>query len=222
MNDLIEYTGITWGYARVSTEEQSLDLQIDAVVAAGIPRERIVTEKHTGRKMARPEFDRLKLKMARGDCLAVWKLDRLGRSTIGVLKEIEQLEKDGIHFRCINDVTFDTTSPMGKFILTLISAIAQLESDFASQRTKAGLAAARKRGNMPGRKHLILKYPKRIKRFTELWIEGLIPDGIMSAQDVIDEMNKADPKAPKIKNKTSYSNWKAAGFPGFERPKEND
>lgn len=223
MKDLTQFTGVIWGYARVSTEDQNLDMQIDALTKAGVPEILIHSEKKSGRNMKRPQLDALKRKMAKGDCLVVWKLDRLGRSTKGVLDTIHEFEERGIHFRTIQD-NIDTTTPMGKVILTVFAAMAQLESDLASERTKAGMEAARRRGRVAGRKHSVLSCPNRLKRFTELWVAGDIPDGLMSASQVVEELNAVKSKLPPIKSVAVYSNWKSRGFKGFEPPegKERD
>lgn len=217
MNLPPDFSGVFYGYARVSTEEQNLDLQIAALKDAGVAETHIFTEKKTGRNMDRPQLERVVKLMRKGDCLVVWRLDRLGRSVRGLVDMIENLRKKGIHFRSLRDPYFDTTA-MGMMLFNIMASMAQLESDMNSERTKAGIAQAKKRGVKFGRQHYILGYPKRLKRFTELWASGRIPDGDMSFKDIIDEMNAVDRKAPQIKSTGSYGNWKAKGFPGFERP----
>ena len=210
-----KFEGRLFGYARVSTEEQNLDLQMDALVAAGVDRDFIYHEKHTGRKMNRPQLKNVLKVMRKGDCLVVWKLDRLGRSALGLAQTVKDLEENGMHFRAL-DYNIDTTQPFGKLVFQIMAAIAELESAMISQRTKAGVAAAKARGVEFGRKHYILSYPKRLKKFTEMWIDGDIPDGRTTAMEVIAEMHKADPKAPVFKSTGSYTNWKSQGFPGFD------
>lgn len=208
-----QFDGRYFGYVRVSTEEQSLDLQMDALKAAGVPLERIYSDKASGRSMRRPGLERVRRVMRKGDCLVVWRLDRLGRSALGLATTIKELEENGVHFKTL-DWDLDTSGPFGKLIFTLMAAIAELESDMISQRTKAGVAAAKARGQEFGRKHYIVGYPKRLKEFTRLWASGELEE--MTAEAVVDAMHDADKKAPKFKQAQSYRNWKAKGFSGFD------
>lgn len=137
------------GYARVSTVEQNADLQIRALNDAGC---RKVYTDHgvSGTKVKRPELEKL-LEYARsGDELVVWKLDRLGRNTRQLLDLVDSLETRGIHFRSLTE-GIATTGPMGKAMLTVMSAFAQLERDQLAERTKAGMKAAEARGRRGGR-----------------------------------------------------------------------
>ena len=206
-----------FGYARVSTVDQDLALQRHALIEAGVPENHITEDKKSGRTLDRDGLKLVIKLMRKGDTLIVWRLDRLGRNAKDLLTLIDDLTASGIEFRSIKE-GIDTTTPAGKLMLTMLSAMAQFESDVASERTRAGMAEAKRQGRSAGRKHYILAYPKRLARFTELWIEGAIPDGHMSHADVIAEMNRIDPKAPKMKSAGSYSNWKAKGFPGFNKP----
>lgn len=208
-----DFDGALFGYARVSTEDQSLDLQIDALVAAGVPREYIFTEKQSGRTMERRALMNMIDLMNPGDCLVVWKLDRLGRSALGVAQVVAALNEQNKHFRTL-DWDIDTTHPFGKMIFQIMAAMAELESNLISERTKAGIAAAKARGKEYGRKGYIVGYPKRLRAFTDLWTSGDL-DG-MSAQDVVAAMHKADPKAPRFRSPQSYLNWKSRGYPGFD------
>lgn len=212
-----EFTGTLYGYGRVSTEDQNLDLQIDALRKAGVPDKNIFTEKRSGKNMDRPKFRKMMRMIRPGDCVVIWKLDRLGRTMLGVLQTVEEMEKQRVHFRVIRD-NIDTTTPMGRLILHLFAAIAQLERDLISERTKAGMEAARAKGAVFGRGHYILNYPKRLARFEELWKSGELQK--MRAMDIIEEMHRVDPKAPKYGSTQSYINWKSKGFPGFDKPEE--
>lgn len=221
MRSLTNFTGVLYGYARVSTEDQNLNLQIDALEAAGVPRSHIFEEKMSGRQMSRPQFERVKKLMRKGDCLVVWKLDRLGRSALGLAQVVKDLEDEGKHFRAL-DWDIDTTQPFGKLVFHIMAAIAELESNLISQRTKAGVAAAKARGQEFGRKHYIIGYPKRLKRFTQLWAQGkihfagpLMADHL-TAEQIVDEMHKVDKRAPKYSSPQSYTNWKQRGFEGFD------
>ena len=217
MLNIPDFTGHLYGYARVSTEEQNLDLQMDALRAAGIPENQIFTEKLSGKTTKRPQLELCRKVMRKGDALVVWRLDRIGRNTIEVVQFIDELAKDEIYFRSLSEA-LDLTTPMGKFMLTIFAGLAQWERDMISQRTSAGMKAARARGVRMGPKHRILDCPKRFARFVEMWRSGDIPDGEMSARAISDELNAVPgSKLPKMASHTSYANWKARGFPGFDR-----
>jgi DNA invertase Pin-like site-specific DNA recombinase len=138
------------GYARVSTEEQHLDLQLDDLTRAGIRPEDIKVEKRSGAKTL-TVLKRTTALLQQGDSLTVWKLDRLGRTVIAVLSTIRELVERGVTVRSLKDsVVIDPSSAMGKFQLTLIAAQAELERDMIIERTKAGMAAAKARGKFTG------------------------------------------------------------------------
>jgi DNA invertase Pin-like site-specific DNA recombinase len=200
----------TFGYARVSTDEQDIALQEDALNRHGV--DHIFWEKMTGARMDRPQLARCIKVCRKGDKIVVWKLDRLGRSTVGLIEAVEALEAKGIQLVSIVD-HIDTTTAMGKFFFTIMAAIAQLERDMISERTKAGVAAYKARGGKMGKPHFVRDYPKRLIRFNELW--PLIMDGAMTGKEVIAEMNAADPAAPKVKTPQSFYNWRAKGYEGF-------
>ncbi|MEX1078541.1 MAG: recombinase family protein [Homoserinimonas sp.] len=145
----MEQRGYQLGYARVSTGDQSTDLQIDALEAARC--DRIFVDKGvSGMQARRPELDRL-LDLARsGDTLVVWKLDRLGRGTRNLLEFLDELKQRGVKFRSLTE-GLTVEGPMGDAMITVRTAFAQLERDLLSERTKAGLAAARARGRVGGR-----------------------------------------------------------------------
>jgi DNA invertase Pin-like site-specific DNA recombinase len=136
------------GYARVSTLDQNLDLQLDALTAAGC--EKLFIDKMSGAK-ARPGLDEALAFLRSGDALVVWKLDRLGRRTVQLLQLIEELNTRGIGFKSLSNA-IDTTTPEGMFIYRISSAFAELERDLARERTMAGLQAARARGRKGGRR----------------------------------------------------------------------
>ena len=137
------------GYARVSTQDQRLDLQVDALRAAGCSR--IFEEKASGYQGPRPQFDAMDAYVHEGDTLVVWKLDRLGRSTMQLMQYVNGLQERGVDFVSLQDA-IDTTTPAGKFFFTVMAAFAQLEHDLIVERTNAGLAAARARGRKGGRR----------------------------------------------------------------------
>jgi len=139
------------GYARVSTDDQRLDLQIAALTKAGIPEDRIYMEQISGVKSHRPQLSECIKAMREGDVLVVWRLDRLGRSLPELIKIMGQLQERGIGFRSLNE-SIDTTTAVGRMVFHMMGAIAQFERDIISERTKAGLKAARIRGHRGGRK----------------------------------------------------------------------
>lgn len=141
------------GYARVSTEGQNLDRQIDALVKAGIDRRNIYTEKITGTKRDRPELNRMLSELQIGDVVLVSDLTRISRSTKDLLEIVEKICSKGASIKSIKDTWLDTTSqnPYNAFLLTVMSALSQLERDLISQRTREGLASAKARGRSGGR-----------------------------------------------------------------------
>ncbi|WP_103108745.1 recombinase family protein [Brevibacillus reuszeri] len=136
------------GYARVSTQDQSLDLQIDALTGAGC--DEIYREKVSGMKDDRPELDRLLSYARQGDTLVIYKLDRLGRSTKRLLELAEELEQRGIELVSIRD-QIDTSTAVGKAMFRMLMVLAEMERDIIVERTRAGLEAARARGKVGGR-----------------------------------------------------------------------
>jgi DNA invertase Pin-like site-specific DNA recombinase len=137
------------GYARVSTTDQNPQLQLDALKESGATR--IFTDHGVGGSMARrPELDACLDHLREGDVLTVWKLDRLGRNTQHVLAVVDDLTSRGIGFRSITE-GLHTDGPMGRAMLTIMAAFAQLERDTMIERTRAGLAAAAANGRKGGR-----------------------------------------------------------------------
>lgn len=136
------------GYARVSTDDQRLDLQRDALTQAGC--ERVYEDKESGAKAARPGLA-MALEVARqGDTLVVWRLDRLGRSLKDLIEMVERLENQGIGLRSLKE-SIDTASSGGRLVFHLFGALAEFERALIRERTRAGLAAARARGRKGGR-----------------------------------------------------------------------
>ncbi len=142
-----------YGYARVSTEDQNLDLQRDALRAAGC--EQIVEDVGVSAvAKKRKGFDDLVYALQDGDTLIIWKLDRAFRSLRQALDVLEVFERRGIEFRSLTD-QIDTTTPMGKCMYQVRNAFAELERSLISERTKAGMEAARARGKQIGRPRLL-------------------------------------------------------------------
>ena len=136
------------GYARVSTDDQNLDLQRDALKKAGC--ERIYEEKESGGKADRPELLRLMEALRPGDTIAVWRLDRLGRSIKNLIETVEKIEAAGAGFQSLTE-SIDTTTSGGKLIFHIFAALAEFERNLIRERTQAGLKAARARGRNGGR-----------------------------------------------------------------------
>ncbi len=136
------------GYARVSTEDQRLDAQTDALAAAGA--ERVFAERVSGARRARPELDRMLDQLRPGDVVVVTKYDRLARSLKDLLEIVEAVGARGAGFRSLAE-DIDTTTPAGRLIFHVFASIAQFERERISERTREGLAAARARGRVGGR-----------------------------------------------------------------------
>ena len=136
------------GYARVSTEDQNLDGQLDALKAAGA--EKIFADKITGTARSRPELDRLLDQLRQGDVITVTKYDRLARSLRDLLDIVDAIQERGAGFRSLAE-DIDTTTPAGRLVFHVFASIAQFERERISERTKEGLEAARKRGRVGGR-----------------------------------------------------------------------
>ena len=140
-----EFEGQMIGYARTSREDQNLNMQLNGLRGAGIEDNFIFYEKLSALAPKRPQYD-LALKRCRsGDCLVVYKLDRLGRSAVGLIKTIDDLKARGVHFKSLTE-PFDTTTPMGTMMLGMMALLAQLERDVTSERTVDGIAAAKEDG----------------------------------------------------------------------------
>ncbi len=139
------------GYARVSTDDQDLSLQIDALTRQGIPESAIFMDKVSGAKTERPGLTKCLEALRSGDILVVWRLDRLGRSMRHLITLVEDLRGRGIGFCSLNEGAIDTTCASGELMFNISSALAQFERRLIQERTKAGLAAARARGRNGGR-----------------------------------------------------------------------
>lgn len=137
------------GYARVSTQDQNPQLQLDALAAGGC--EQTFHEKATGKFRERPELTTCLRTLRQGDTLVVWKLDRLARSLKDLVGIVDDLKQRGVGFKSITE-SIDTTSPGGRLVFHLFGALAEFEHALIRERTVAGLAAARARGRTGGRK----------------------------------------------------------------------
>lgn len=166
------------GYARVSTEDQITRLQLDALNAAGVTT---IFEEKTSAISARPELARAIDSLRPGDCLVVWKLDRLARSLADLLKILDRLADRGASFRSLTEPV-DTSTPMGIFVVQVLGAVAQLERSLIIQRTTAGIRAARSRGVQWGRKPL-LSTAERLE-VAHLAASGVPPGAIAHAYGI--------------------------------------
>lgn len=142
--------GLLIGYARVSTIEQKLDLQLDALKRAGVSDGDIYVEKVSGGSKKRPALERAIRALRPGDTLVVWRLDRMGRNLLDLLNRMAYLQKHGIHFRSLTE-SIDTSTIMGQLLLHILGAIAQFERQLTQERTNAGIRAHVERGGKHGR-----------------------------------------------------------------------
>lgn len=141
--------GYKIGYARVSTQDQNLDRQIDQLKEAGCKK--IFEEKITGTKKERPQLSRLLDELREDDTIIITELTRLSRSTKDLFKLVELIENKGANIKSLKESWLDTTTPQGKLMFTIFAGISQFERDLISQRTLEGLASARARGRKGGR-----------------------------------------------------------------------
>lgn len=169
------------GYARVSTQDQNLELQTTALENFGC--EKIFKEKKSAIK-ERPELEKLIQHIRKGDKVVVWKLDRLGRSLRHLINTISQFEEMGVEFVSMND-NIDTSTAQGRLMFNLFASFAEFERELISERTKAGLAHARANGRKGGRKPGLSKESKQ-KAWNALYMLENKPE--MSVQDIQKEL----------------------------------
>lgn len=157
------------GYARVSTKEQELDLQLDALKAAGVPESLIFTDRVSGARKERVGLNACLEEIKEGDMLLVWRIDRLGRSLSHLVSLVEGLRERGVHLRSLCDGVIDTSSASGELVFNVFSSLAQFERRLIQERVRAGLEAARARGRKGGRKRLSPDDPrvKAAKKMSE-------------------------------------------------------
>jgi DNA invertase Pin-like site-specific DNA recombinase len=162
------------GYARVSTHEQNLDLQLDALRQAGC--ERIFEDRISGARAERPGWEQLKLALREGDTVVVWRLDRLGRSLKHLIDVVTELSESGVGFQSLAE-SLDTTTNGGKLVFHIFGALAEFERGIIRERTLAGLASARARGRKGGR-------PKKLTEKKLAYARQLLVDPNNSVADV--------------------------------------
>tara|TARA_B100000614_G_scaffold13511_1_gene11391 strand:+ start:64 stop:627 length:564 start_codon:yes stop_codon:yes gene_type:complete len=156
------------GYARVSTNDQNMAMQIEALQKAGC--DRIFTDVASGAKAERSGLTEALTYVREGDTLTVWKLDRLGRSMKHLIETVGELEANGIGFRSITE-NIDTNTPGGRLVFHLFGALSQFERDLIRERTNAGLQVAREKGRMGGRKPVMS--PEKLAKAQQLISSGL-------------------------------------------------
>ncbi|MDU4425543.1 MAG: recombinase family protein [Raoultella sp.] len=153
------------GYARVSTGDQNLDLQKNALIRAEC--ELIFDDMASGKDAKRAGLRKALKRLKPGDVLVVWKLDRLGRSVRDLITLVSDLQARGVHFKSLTD-SIDTSTPAGRFFFHVMSALAEMERELIVERTRAGLAAAREQGRIGGRRRVMTpEVVERARRMLE-------------------------------------------------------
>ncbi|MGH8210351.1 MAG: recombinase family protein [Steroidobacteraceae bacterium] len=158
------------GYARVSTQDQSLELQIAALKKAGCKK--IIDDKLSGSRAERPGLTKVLDLLRKGDTLVVWKLDRLGRSVKHLVDLVTELHHEGIQFKSLTD-SIDTGTASGRFFFHVMASLAEMERELTVERTRAGLAVARKLGRVGGRKRRMTE--NKVKAAKRLLADGTPP-----------------------------------------------
>jgi DNA invertase Pin-like site-specific DNA recombinase len=158
------------GYARVSTQDQNLDLQIEALAKAGC--QKTFDDKISGSRAERPGLTQALEMLREGDTLVVWKLDRLGRSVKNLVDLVGELHKKGVQFKSLTDA-IDTGTPSGRFFFHVMASLAQMERELMVERTRAGLEIARQLGRLGGRKRQMTD--SKIKSAKKLLASGVPP-----------------------------------------------
>jgi len=162
----------TYGYCRVSSADQNENRQLDAMEALKIPREQVFVDKQSGKNTARPGLQKLLSKVKRGDTVIVESVSRFARNTRDLLDLIDKLTVKGVEFVSQKE-HIDTSTPTGKFMLTVFGAVAELERGYTLQRQAEGITAAKARGVKFGRP--IKKPPENFTELVKLWERGKLP-----------------------------------------------
>ena len=174
------------GYARVSTKDQNLNLQKDALKKAGCKK--IYSEQVSGAKIERKQLGEMIKQVRKGDIIVVWKLDRLGRSLRDLVNLISKFQEMEVGFKSLQD-SIDTTTPTGKLTFHLFAALAEFERDIISERTKAGLKSARARGRLGGRPKGLSKQAQNKSRLAE----SLYKEKELSIKEICDYLSISKP-----------------------------
>lgn len=167
-----------FGYGRVSTNQQSLDIQVEALKAEGVEEHRIFTDKATGSNTGRSGLDSLRVKVESGDVIIIKKLDRLGRDTADMIGLIKEFDTAGVKVRFLDD-GISTEGTMGKMVITILAAVAQAERERIMERTNEGREAAKTKGIKFGRKPTIDR-----TQFSELVGAGAGASAIASQMNI--------------------------------------
>ena len=185
------------GYARVSTADQSADLQVDALTAAGATR--VFVETASGKTDSRPELMRVLDYLREGDVLVVWRLDRLGRSLRHLIDQVNALEARGIGFRSLTEA-IDTTTAGGRLVFHVFGALGEFERELIVERTRAGLAAARARGRRGGRPKVMtserVTTARRLRDDDGLTLDQIAATIGVSRASVVRALSSQKPSAP--------------------------
>ena len=158
------------GYARVSTQDQNLDLQIEALTKAGCKK--VFDDKISGSRAERPGLAQALEMLREGDTLVVWKLDRLGRSVKNLVDLVGELHKQDVQFKSLTD-SIDTGTPSGRFFFHVMASLAEMERELTIERTRAGLEIARRLGRTGGRKRQMTD--NKIESAKKLLANGVPP-----------------------------------------------
>ena len=185
--------GTLIGYARVSTEEQQTDPQLDALRAAGC--QAIFEERASGGSRSRVELARCLERIGPGDTLVVVRIDRLARSLAHLLEVIERLRAQGAHFRSLGD-PIDTASPQGIFTLQVLGAAAELERALIRERTKAGLRAAKARGRVGGNPGLRARDPAALRKIAAARAASYLADLLPGLDEWLPVVRRLRPERP--------------------------
>lgn len=140
-----------FGYARVSTRDQNLDMQIEALKRAGVSDDNLIVEKASGSRGRRPQFENLLKAVRPGDTVIVWRMDRFGRKTLSLLQQLAWFREHNIEFKSLTE-QIDFNTPMGRVFAAITAALAQFEVEMTAMRTKAGIATVQAAGKPYGRK----------------------------------------------------------------------
>src|SRR5680860_543436 len=199
---------MVFGYARVSTADQSLNLQLDALLKEGVEKRNIYTDKVSSTVEERKSLIKIWEYIREGDTLVVWKLDRLARSLIHFTKLMNELEEKGVKFKSITEPFIDTTkeSSHSRFLVNMFAALAQLERDIIVERTKAGLESARIRGRVLGAPKGLSKKNKQ----KAVLCEEYFKEGRLTVAEICDRLE--------ISRATYYKYLRIRGLQGKLRP----
>jgi len=167
------------GYARVSTQDQRLDVQHEALTRSGC--EKTFDDTMSGKVSDRPGLQKALEQLRNGDTLVVWKLDRLGRSVKQLVDLVSYFEEEGIHLVSITD-SIDTSTPAGRFFFHVMASLAEMERELTVERTQAGLETARKHGRIGGRRRIMTD--SKVEAAKRLIIGGLPPREVASSLGV--------------------------------------